>query len=582
MDLPRKKVPRRKDDRIILQFDYDCFYAQVFENKNPALKKLPVGVKQKNCLATCNYNARALGLRKLMTVSEAKRACPELVLVDGEDLTPFRDTSKILFNFFKSHSWNHKVERLGFDEVFMGMLYLTPSSSLRRDLLMTPDVTDIVEYNLFCLNQASLSDSFFCLSKEDPERGFNCDLTSIAGCVEGTASPGLDVESPAYLRLLLGSHLAQYLRLKIEEQFGYTSTCGISTNKVLSKLVGGKNKPRNQTTLLALTDDAIIAFMDCHPLRKIPGLGFKTATVLGSYVSAQDIETAQAGAEGPPVTTHEVRLHPSISPGTIESLLVGPGAERGVGARIWGLLHGVDPNEVKEASEIPTQISIEDTYPKGVGTLGLVLEELHKLSYSLVRRMRVDLLVPDESAEVPGVQRWMARPRTLRLTVRSWGQLAASQSHNSGRVSRSGTLPNFIFDLQDDIDHIAERLVTEALLPLLRRLQPEKGQRWNLQLINICVANMAVGATDDKAGVGRDIANMLKRQDEVLRPFQVVSNPESEVREELEEPNMEEEEYDGDGDVSWQTSGNFVCPQCGHSIPPFAMSAHTRYHELGE
>lgn len=56
-----------------------------------------------------------------MSVSEAKRACPELVLVDGEDLTPFRDTSKILFNFFKSHSWNHKVERLGFDEVFMGM-----------------------------------------------------------------------------------------------------------------------------------------------------------------------------------------------------------------------------------------------------------------------------------------------------------------------------------------------------------------------------------------------------------------------------------------------------------------------------
>ncbi|KAH7154947.1 hypothetical protein B0J13DRAFT_495844 [Dactylonectria estremocensis] len=561
MDLPRKKQPRRKDDRIILQFDYDCFYAQVFENKNPALRKLPVGVKQKNCLATCNYNARALGLRKLMSVSEAKRACPELVLVDGEDLTPFRDTSKILFNFFKSHSWNHKVERLGFDEVFM-------------------DVTDIVEYNMFCLNRASLEDSFFCLSKEDPERGFHCDLTSIAGCVEGTASPRLDVESPAYLRLLLGSHLAQYLRLKIEEQFGYTSTCGISTNKVLSKLVGGKNKPRNQTTLLALTDDAIVAFMDCHPLRKIPGLGFKTATVLGSYVSAQDAETAQADTEGSTVTAHQVRLHPGISPGTIESLLVGPGAERGVGTRIWGLLHGVDPNEIKEASEIPTQISIEDTYPKGVGTLVLVLEELHKLSYSLVRRMRVDLLVPDENAEAPGVQRWMARPRTLRLTVRSWGTLAASQSHNSGRVSRSGTLPSFIFDLQDDIDHIAERLVSEALLPLLRRLQPEKGQRWNLQLINICVANMAMGATDDKAGVGRDIANMLKRQDEVLRPFQVVSNPESEVHEELGESDMEEEE--GDDDVSWETSGNVPCPHCGHSIPPFAVSAHNRYHELGE
>lgn len=67
-----------------------------------------------------------------MSVTEAVQKCPELVLVNGEDLTPFRDTSKILFNFFKQHSWNHKVERLGFDEVFMGMyvpVVLTPLHS---------------------------------------------------------------------------------------------------------------------------------------------------------------------------------------------------------------------------------------------------------------------------------------------------------------------------------------------------------------------------------------------------------------------------------------------------------------------
>lgn len=101
--------------------DYDCFYAQVFENKNPALKSKALGVKQKNILATCNYNARKLGVKKLMLISEARKVCPDLVLADGEDLTPFRDMSKILFNFLRSHSWNNKAERLGFDEVFMGM-----------------------------------------------------------------------------------------------------------------------------------------------------------------------------------------------------------------------------------------------------------------------------------------------------------------------------------------------------------------------------------------------------------------------------------------------------------------------------
>ena len=56
-----------------------------------------------------------------MLITEAKQLCPQLVIVKGEDLTPFRNTSKMLFNFLRSHSWNQKAERLGFDEVFMGM-----------------------------------------------------------------------------------------------------------------------------------------------------------------------------------------------------------------------------------------------------------------------------------------------------------------------------------------------------------------------------------------------------------------------------------------------------------------------------
>lgn len=62
-----------------------------------------------------------MGARKLMLISEAKKICPGLVLVDGEDLTAFRDASKILFSFLKSFSWNKKAERLGFDEVFLGL-----------------------------------------------------------------------------------------------------------------------------------------------------------------------------------------------------------------------------------------------------------------------------------------------------------------------------------------------------------------------------------------------------------------------------------------------------------------------------
>ncbi|RGP59098.1 DNA polymerase iota subunit [Fusarium sporotrichioides] len=480
--------------------DYDCFYAQVFENKKPELKKFPLGVKQKNCLATCNYNARARGLTKLMSVSEAKRKCPELVLVDGEDLTPFRDMSKILFNFFKTFSWNNKAERLGFDEVFMG------------------------------------------------------------------------------------SHLAQFLRLQVEEKYGFTSTCGISTNKMLSKLVGSKNKPRNQTTLLATTEDEVIAFVDTHKLRRIPGLGFKTVQALGTYAGA---DMSKGISEIPelsdnPVTVADVRLHPGISSATIETLLMGPGAEKGVGIRIWGLLHGVDGTEVKEASDVPSQISIEDTY-KGLDTMAQITEELHKLSCSLIRRMRVDLLVIEPGTDTPGAQRWIARPKTLRLSLRSWAYLHSRQGQAYGRVSRSGPLPNFVFDFKNDIEHIAEKLVSDALLPLLRRLSSERGQRWNLQMLNICVANMVVGAADDKTGAGRDISVMFKRQDQVLKPFQIKEEQDVGQDDENGHPVSEgedEDEDDKDEDGDWDMWDNVSCHLCGNFIPMFAVPAHQRYHEM--
>lgn len=365
-----------------------------------------------------------------------------------------------------------------------------------------------------------------------------------------------------------------YLRTKIEKDFGYTSTCGISTNKVLSKLVGSKHKPRNQTTLLAFDEEQVADFMDAHTLRSIPGIGFKMSSLLEAHITGQETSADSHSFESK-VTAGQIRNSPTVSPGFLEKLLSGPGAERGIGARIWALLHGVDSTEVKEASGIPSQISIEDTY-KGLETMPQIIEELYKLSCSLVRRMRVDLFVVDEGSEDSNDQRWMARPKTLRLAIRSWHQMHGG-SYN--RSSRSGPLPSFIFDLKLDIEHIAERLVSEALVPLLRRLESEKGPRWNLQLINICVAGMVPGATEDRAGAGRDIANMFKNQDEVLRPWRIANDFKDEANiGGQEDPDFEE--FDSVGE--WETSGTDSCPQCGHVIPSFALPAHLRYHDLGD
>ncbi|KAK2047462.1 impB/mucB/samB family protein, partial [Colletotrichum somersetense] len=561
MELPRKRVPRRRDDSIILHFDYDCFYASVYENRDPRLKALPLGVKQKNILATCNYVARKRGVKKLMLIVDAKKLCPDLVIIEGEDLTPFRDMSKRLFGFLRGYSWNNKAERLGFDEVFMGT-----------------DVTDIINYNMFCLNRASLSESFFHLSKQDPENGFVCNLTKVAGCIYGMAPEPGDFDNSNYVRLLLASHLAFYLRMKLEEDLGFTSSVGVSTNKLLSKLAGGVNKPRNQTTLMSLDDSIVMEFMDTQSVRKVPGIGSKTSRMLEDRYLPTPLGPDDTDRENSPLKVHNVRIHPEASPDALEKLLGGPGSERGVGERIWGLLHGVDDTEVKDASDIPSQISIEDTF-KGLESMSQIENELRKISASLVRRMRTDLLTDADSIE-PGGQRWIAHPKTLRLSIRSW---PTESTPSFQRISRSQPLPNFVFTLKEPPDSIAERLTTELLLPSMKKFYPPK-HRWNLQLMNVCVANMAASGSEVRSSVGRDISVMFRKQDDVLRQWRidtaVVEDDDEQWASEGDvEKEMELGEF-GEG-ASWEDDTvTERCPLCGHCILPFALAAHARYHDL--
>ncbi|KAL1881120.1 hypothetical protein VTK73DRAFT_4797 [Phialemonium thermophilum] len=591
MERANMKRIKRNDNRIILHFDYDCFYAQVIENEKPALKALPLGIRQKGILATCNYVARSRGVNKLMTIPEALKKCPDLVLEDGEDLTRFRDTSKRLYSLLRSFSWNNKVERLGLDEVFL-------------------DVTDVVAYNVDLLNLNSLKQSFFQLSREDPERGFHYDATVIAGCSHSDKAPGFG--EPAYLshvRILVASHLARHIRLKLEEE-GYTSACGISVNKVLSKLVGNKNKPRNQTALTAYDDDALQAFMDAHNLRKVPGIGARTARLLESHVLAKDVNPDPHTMECA-VSVGQVRTHPGISSRLLEKLLGGPGSEKGIGDKVWRLLHGVDDTEVKAASSVPTQIGIEDTY-KGLNEPSEVERALRLIVASLIRRMFADLV--EVGHEGGSGLRWVAVPKTIRLATRPYTSPGVGQPYNYGRVSRSQALPSFVFSSSATREEVVERLLKDTVLPMFRNLNPTP-RGWNIGLLNVSVANMVMTGNDNGRGNGRDISVMFRRQDDALREWTAYnevtptlrtnkplnehdclplesytqgsgdplssfvtlgSRHDQKAAEELSANVWEEEEL-SEEDARYGTE---QCSQCGRLMPLFAFKAHQRYHDI--
>ncbi|KAF2093192.1 putative DNA polymerase iota [Rhizodiscina lignyota] len=594
----REKLLKRKDDRIIVHFDYDCFYASVFEAENPKLKSLPLAVKQKQIIVTCNYEARRRGLHKLQLITEAKKICPEVIIVLGEDISRFRDASKELYSFLRSFSWNGNVERLGFDEVWM-------------------DTTDMVDYNVSILNRNDLVNSFFCLAKDDPTVGFAFDATAFAGHTYAKEQPDANAhsgvvpeEDSLYLRLRLASHLARYLRVQLEEQKGYTSTVGISTSKLLSKLVGNVNKPKAQTTLAPpytaseARESNVTSFIDAHEVGKIPGIGFKLATKIRSHVLQKliDEQPFVLDRDKDIVTCGQVRNFPGMSADLLEKLLSGPGSPHGIGAKIWHLLHGIDDSQVGQARGVPRQISIEDSYVR-LDTYDEVLKELGLLSRSLLRRMRIDLLddgdsesstfdAPHDNLQSVTSRRWLAHPRTLRLSTRP--RLASNQdgsrSRAIGRISRSGPLANFVFNLSDSIDAIADKLVSETLVPMFRRLHPEKSG-WNLSLVNLAVMNMAEAASDKgngARGVGRNISNMFRRQEDVLKEWKNHDTEANEIRhgsEDFLRPSQAsvvalDQDWDYGDDMAEDDAA--ACEICGSRMPIFALSAHERFHSAGE
>ena len=69
-----------------LYLDFDGFFASVEQQIHPALRGKPIGVtpfrgSDYTIVIACSKEAKARGVKNIMPVPEAKKVCPELILV---------------------------------------------------------------------------------------------------------------------------------------------------------------------------------------------------------------------------------------------------------------------------------------------------------------------------------------------------------------------------------------------------------------------------------------------------------------------------------------------------------------------
>lgn len=107
--------------KIIFHLDMNSFYASVEQAHNPSLKGKPIAIagnvkERRGIIVTSSYEARAKGIYTTMTVGEAKRKCPELLLLPP-DFAKYRAASSAIFSILRSYT--DLVEPVSIDEGYM-------------------------------------------------------------------------------------------------------------------------------------------------------------------------------------------------------------------------------------------------------------------------------------------------------------------------------------------------------------------------------------------------------------------------------------------------------------------------------
>ncbi|MBI3435577.1 MAG: DNA polymerase IV [Proteobacteria bacterium] len=134
---PRLVFHAEIDDLAIAHVDCDAFYAAVEKRDNPALIDQPVivGGGKRGVVTTACYVARVSGVRSAMPMFQARRLCPQAVVI-RPDMAKYASVSRDVRA--RMNALTPLVEPLSIDEAFMDLAgtqrlhAMSPAKSLAR------------------------------------------------------------------------------------------------------------------------------------------------------------------------------------------------------------------------------------------------------------------------------------------------------------------------------------------------------------------------------------------------------------------------------------------------------------------
>ncbi|KAL3492232.1 hypothetical protein BJX62DRAFT_203460 [Aspergillus germanicus] len=214
----KKLVPGAR--RYIMHVDFDCFFAAVSTLKHPELEGKPVaiahGTGTGSEIASCNYVARASGVKNGMWMKGALQACPDLHVLPY-DFPAYEEASRKFY----------------------------------RAILAIDGIVQSVS-----IDEALV------------------DITSL--CLEAGGSDGKGVsEGSIYREQAKADDIAEALRATVKGDTGCAVSVGIGGNILQAKVALRKAKPAGQ---FQLKPDAVLDFIAELPVQNLPGVGYSLSS----------------------------------------------------------------------------------------------------------------------------------------------------------------------------------------------------------------------------------------------------------------------------------------------------------------
>lgn len=318
---------------VVLHVDLDCFYCQVEQLRLGIDAAVPLAVRQWDSLIAVNYAARAAGVSRHDSVTDAVAKCRDIRLVHVATyaIDAAIDASVLKPAYHEAPS--KKSHKVSLD------VYRDASTLIFRVIKeFCAEIGAVFEKA--SVDEAFVDVSAACLAYIEAVAADSLQWEQGTVLVSRLETAGCDSDAAAERLLMAGSAIAADLRRRILAQTKFTCSAGIAHNKMLAKICSALNKPAKQTVM---PQAAVLPFLADFPVQKIRFFGGKAGNLL--------VEEASGGKVSDLWHLSVQRL----------ALLVGSEAEA---AWIYGRLRGEDDERVKARSDAKSLLSAKALRPR--------------------------------------------------------------------------------------------------------------------------------------------------------------------------------------------------------------------------